>query len=175
MAEFKLITLEEAIRKAVASSLNKMAARLVTAISRYLRTHYNIKKRDLDKNFSVEKATSKKPIATILVSGERLSLSMFNPKQTEEGVQIIIVKGKPVTIKNVFTGARKVGALGAIGNLDVFQRKGKKRLPIKQITGPDVASLARSKEVSSIIELTFNREWEPLFQSELRYYRSRTQ
>lgn len=174
MADFTLKPIETVTLKAATSALNKLAARLVTAISRYLRTHYNIKKRDLDKNFSIDKATATNPTATIYVSGERLSLAQFNPKQTSEGVQVMIVKGKPVTIKHVFIGTKKVGALGSIGSEDVFQRKGKQRLPIKQITGPDVASLARSQEVSTLIQETFNKEWKQLFQSELRYYLSKS-
>jgi hypothetical protein len=174
MPEFSLKPLEDAVRKAAASALNKIAARLITAISRYLRGHYNILKRDLDKQFTIERATSNNPTATILVSGEKLSLVAFNAKQTEEGVQVIIIKGKPVTIKNVFIGTKRVGALGSIGSKDVFQRKGKERLPIKLITGPDIASLARSREVSALIRKTFYTDWAKVFQSELRYYRSRS-
>ncbi|MBW7887439.1 MAG: phage tail protein [Bacteroidetes bacterium] len=173
MPDFTLKSVEEAAMKAAVSALNKMAKRLITVMSRRLREKYDIKKRDLDANFSIQKATAKNPIAVLFVYGERISLSAFNPKKTKIGVQVTIVRGKPVMIKGVFVGRRKVGSLGSIGSKDVFERKGKERLPIKSVAGPNIADLVRSKEITELITTTFNMDYEKLFQSEFKYYSSK--
>jgi hypothetical protein len=91
----------------------------------------------LDQHTSVEAASAgETPSATIRVSGERISLRLFNAVQTTEGVTYqIAASGTSLRLPHAFGPDIEKLHHG------VFMRKGKKRLPIRKLFGPSPAKV----------------------------------
>ena len=170
--DFRPQNIQEAYEKAAVSALNKMGAMLRTVVSTELRTHYNIKKQDLDKYIRVVKATRGHYEISLMIANQQLPLILFDPIQTKEGVSVEEIKGKRITIKHLFIAPRKIGSLMNIGTDDVFKRRTKKRLPLIEATGPNIADLARSKRISAAIKKAYDEEFATLLSHEFSYYYS---
>lgn len=93
------------------------------------------------------------------VSGERVPLIAYPHRQTKKGVSVEVNRGKRTLIKGAFIATMKSGHEG------VFQRRGKGRLPIKELTGSrPVDALLHAGEADGVaarggksFEATFTR------------------
>ena len=86
----------------------------------------------------ISKATSSRQIAIITASSERISLPKFGAKAA---------RGRGRGIAWMMQGSRHTDPRGFIatmqsGHVGVFERKGKARLPLRELRGPSVATVA---------------------------------
>jgi hypothetical protein len=134
---------------AAAAALNRAAATTKTYMSSEIRAIYNIKKKDVDQTLSIQKASRNRLVATIRSRGSRLNLFLFQAHQFKGGVRVVVKLGQPKTIRSAFIATMRSGHKG------VFMRKGSKRLPIAERTGPSVPELLGSKEMKRKIEVYY--------------------
>lgn len=165
------------MEKAAVSALNKMGAKLRTAVSVAIRSRWNITKTDLDKYIRFTKARRGNYGIELWVGTRKFGLDHFGKiAQGKTGVSVEIIKGKPVEVRvkqiGTFIGRRAVGQLANVGAAAVFVRTSKGRLPVKRVMGPSFADLARSKLVSEAIRKTYDEEFPGLLSHEFQYYYS---
>jgi hypothetical protein len=150
-AEFKgtvslkgLETIKEAVdpkmmRAAIVAATNKVARMASTAASKAVRQDYAVKAGELRGAVRVFPAKNRRGFrieSTIQVKGGRLPLIRFGARQTKQGVSFKVMK----------TGPRKVikGAFinpGPSGEMAVFKRTTKDRLPITRKYGPSIPEM----------------------------------
>lgn len=92
------------------------------------------------------------------------SLKFSGRRATAGGVRVEITKGKPVVRRHAFI--TQVGS----GHIGVFERKGKKRLPIGEQTGPAAAQMFKKPEVMTATKRKIGEVWDKQFASAMRYY-----
>lgn len=117
--------------KATVRALNRVADMAKTAASKEIRQTYRIKARDLSAMLKVRKASVRAIYLEAAVSASgRASIPIvgFAARQTKKGVTVSVTRG----------GGRKLlpGAFIATmknGKVGVWDRQGKKRLPIKEL------------------------------------------
>jgi len=121
-------------------ALRRVANMTKTQASREIRAAYNIKKRDVDRTFSV-RISPDADAAIIRSSGTRLPLVIFDAKQAASGVRIQVEKGKRTLIRSSFLAVMKSGHQG------VFSRVAKKRLPIRELVTISVSEMFGARGV----------------------------
>ncbi len=166
------------VRNATIRALDRAAASGKTEASKQIRQEYEIKKVDLDKHLKVERVYRNTSAAWLFASisavssffKSRIPLIQFKVKQS--GTKIVRTKGHSTSltkgtrsriapvqvqirkgvgwkiIKGAFVTQMKSGHIG------VFQRKGGKRLPIKELTSIGVPLMFGNKRV---LDKTKNR------------------
>jgi hypothetical protein len=120
--------LRRALRKAGATALRDMRSEAVKRI----RARKAIKVRYISRALSKGKASGSDISNfawSVDVDGEPVPLVAYPFRQTKKGVSVEINKGKRTIIKGSFVASMKSGHKG------VFVRKGKARLPIKELRG----------------------------------------
>jgi hypothetical protein len=120
--------LKRALRKAGATALRDMRSEAVKRI----RARKAIKVRYIRRALSLGRASGgdiSNYTWSLDVSGEPVPLVAYPYRQTKKGVSVQINRGKRSLIKGSFVASMKSGHLG------VFVRKGKARLPIKELRG----------------------------------------
>lgn len=127
--------------KAVNRSINDITGQTKTFASKEIRSEFNIKAQDLNKNFKVKKSTWKNLSSSITGYGRGISIRAF-------GAKAVIKKFGDyqrwtVTVKIKKTGTRKIpGGFGLRGRLKtVVRRTGEGRFPIEKMYGPGVATM----------------------------------
>jgi hypothetical protein len=167
-----------AISKANISALNKLAAQGKTAASKKIREDYNIKAGDLSKGIDVDKATNGRLNAVLVGRGKHgIPLVLFGAKWTrptmgkrgkmrgsKEGASVMVKVGNRKTIPGSFVATMKSGHVG------LFKRIGKKRLPIKELYGPQPALLLGIPKVVQAVRDLVADKAEDVFVNELNYY-----
>lgn len=147
--DFKsLDDLAAAFPKGTASALNKVAASTKTAASEAIRQIYNIKKSDVDRGIGkLSKARADNLRASIHVRGPRLPLIYFAARQLKPGVSVNVKRasGRKL-IPHAFIADMKSGHRG------VYERRGKKRLPIREFFGPSIPQLFKGADVYKVME-----------------------
>jgi len=126
-SEFKA-ALKRALRKAGATAQRDMKS----DASRRIRARKALKVRYISRALSLGRPSGGDVSNfswALNVSGERVPLIAYPLRQTKKGVSVQINKGKRTLIKRSFVATMKSGHKG------VFQRKGKERLPIKELHG----------------------------------------
>lgn len=103
------------VDKAIASTLNKIAAQAKTAVSQEIRKTYNIKARDLNSAMKVQRVKAGAHESYIIASGPRFSLIYFDAQQT-------IIRGNDAILTK-----RARGKNGTGGLFSVKTRKGKRQ------------------------------------------------
>lgn len=121
--------------KAIAGAINDTTKDEKVVISRKIRDRVNIKKRDIDPYITTKKATPSNLTGLIILSEtKRIPLIYFKARfarKSRRGVSYqIAVDGGRKTLPHAFIAQMKSGHEG------VFQRVGKKRLPIEELKGP---------------------------------------
>jgi len=84
----------------------------------------------------------------ISIKATRVPAILFGAKQTSEGVSAMVEKGRREVIKSAFIATMPRGHMG------VFQRRGKKRLPIDEQFGPSLITMLQvaGKSIQSIAD-----------------------
>lgn len=97
---------------AVARAINHTLGKLKTTSSREIRTIYAVSAKEINSGFSIRKATRGQLFGFLGAKGKPLPLAAFKPRQTKEGVSIVIKKGKRVVIKGAFMSTMGSGYKG---------------------------------------------------------------
>jgi hypothetical protein len=164
--------------RAVSSTLNKLAGQAKTKASSTIRETYNVKAGDLSKSLIVEKATPSNQTASIVGRGKAgIPLLLFGGRWTRPakgkrgkikgstiGASVEVKRSQRKIIPETFIAQMKSGHQG------IFKRASKKRLPIKELFGPQPALLlGLPNVVESVRELIRDKAIE-IFRHEFDYY-----
>jgi hypothetical protein len=169
------------ISKAEITALNRAAKSAITAPSSAIREIYNIKKKDLENNITIDKANSKNNSIRITIKETPLSLAYFNPRQTQQGVTVAIKKGERKLRRNepnkgsflwidqnsitrcvfIRTGEKKIMSKG--------RHEGKKREVIKKLYGITAMELFSTSKSLGIMKDKFDSEFTKNFDHEIQY------
>ncbi|MFP7469997.1 phage tail protein [Niallia taxi] len=131
---------------AITSALNRTLTNIASNVSKEVRKEYNIKASDVKQTITKTKASRSNMTALVVSKGNLVPLDRF--KVSPRAVQ-------PKRKKPIKVGVKKDGGLkttvGAfvsdINGIKVFQREGRKRLPVKRLFGPSVPQMLGNDEV----------------------------
>jgi len=137
-----ITTIANQFPKAASASLNRIAQGARTELSRDVREEYNIKAADVSKNIVIANATKDNLRVIIRARGSNLPFFIFDPRQTAQGVSIMIKTGARKVKAGAFLATMKSGHKG------VFIREGKKRLPIDEKYTIGLPQMITSKNIS---------------------------
>ena len=148
------------IKKVVERSLYRTGKQVRTRASSAIRSGYNIKKENLDKNIIVERATME---VKLRCSGKNLNAREYGPVTQSRvlGAIINIRRDRP---NKVISHSFIINKFGG----KVFLRKGKSRFPIVPVTGPSVKQLMGSKYIGKVIQKTLNEVAQKNFDAQLK-------
>ncbi|MDU0332544.1 phage tail protein [Paenibacillus sp. 3LSP] len=159
--------MDKAVRQAVLSSINRSTQRAKTEMGRKVREKYIVKQAEVVKTVSIRKAKGKALSATLTSRGYTIPLIRFGVTPKKQ------LKKAPKVIKAaVFRGGAKKPIPGAFiatvgSHLGVFKREGKKRLPIRELRGPAVPSMAVNDEVREHVQSVYADEMQKRLPHEL--------
>ena len=158
--KFKEFLYSDVWYRAQKRTTTEMGRKFRTRVVKDVRKVYNIKAKDLKK--SMRTKVEKKGDAFVWklnVKSRLLSLTHFGAKQTKKGVSVLIRKDE----------GRKTLAKTFIAKGQVFQRKGKERLPLivkKTLSVPQMFNKETMKEAFEEV----GREYPKRFEHNLDYY-----
>lgn len=150
------------VKQALDRSIRTAAERVRTQISRDVRERYNIKAADIGKSVTLRAVNRDGVLDRLLVyTGGRISLAKFGarPRVVRVGKR----KYKGVTVQVLKAEARQIvkgGFLAKARNakddtpLQIFQRTGDARLPIRKLTGPAIPTMVSNKDIIAKINGT---------------------
>jgi hypothetical protein len=150
--------LRRALKKAGATALRDMRSEA----SKRIRARKRIKTRYITRALTLRRAKGSDIAAmewALDVSGEPVPLVAYPHRETKKGVSVEVNRGKRTLVKGSFKASMKSGHQG------VFKRKGKARLPIKELRGSrPVDALLHEGEADAVaarggksFEATFTR------------------
>lgn len=135
----ELIEMSDMFPKASSAALNRVVRSARTQVSRDIRDVYNMKARDVSRVITVSQSSPKRLIAILKTAGRNIPLIFFDAKQKNIGVSVKIKRGARKTIRGAFLATMPSGHTG------VFMRKGKGRLPIKELRTIGLPAMFNSK------------------------------
>lgn len=144
---------DEVANKAAASTANKIAAQVNTAVRKAITSEWNIKAKTYNEQVKINRAWYKNPkIFSILrASGAEIPLHRFGVTRAKAGknkgrLAVKIKKGKPrEVLRRAF--------LMRSGDSDlVMERVGRARLPIEVMTAPAIPSLIVNEQSAKAME-----------------------
>ena len=143
--------------KAEVVALNRAGRTALSRTIRFVREKYNIKLKDIKPYTTISKATKNRRSVQIRISEKGIPLEFYGAriKGARRGKRGNVVykeqRGKEVRLDKAFiTRANKPGQLNA-----VFMRKGKERLPIRELFGKSAFQLFKSQKASDEMEKIF--------------------
>lgn len=149
-AERMLYGIPGGAKKAAARAINRAVIAARQQAVDGVRENYNIRARDVRETLKVSKAKPNRMIAVISSLGAPIPLYKFDVRPRAANargrtpVRVGVKKGNRETFEKAFI-ARSGGVPG------VYERKGAKRLPIKQLFGPSVPHMLNNDRVVSSI------------------------
>lgn len=184
-------------RSAAKKALNDVTKAFRTAAGREIRAKFAIKAADLNKKLKAIGVTSRDDLtAEVVGKSAPMSLMYFKAREVRDtkgggviiqdrkggrrakrsslgrGVTVEITKGKKTRLPNAFIAAVKAGKSGGY-SLGVFERMGKKRLPIEKKATITLASMLAQKQVLAAGEKAVRAQWSKRFRYHLQRARSR--
>lgn len=142
--------LSAAYRKAGATALNKVAVSARASAIRAITEKYNVPASYVRKLIEIQKASSSRLEALIIVrQGNRVPYIKFPAKQLESGTVVRVMQDRSTIVRHAFIQSMQSGHKG------VFIRKGAKRImkrgasagkmrqPIVEMAGPRATSMYR--------------------------------
>jgi len=174
----ELRDIKNANTKATRSATTKAARQGATAGKQAVREYYTIPAAKLNEATKIKPASSNDPSAKIIVTGKPLSMEYYRLlKNKIKGATAMIIKGKRVTIP----GDAGAGTKSFVANVKagkglhkgIFYRTSKKRLPIITRVGPSAPDLMRSRRAYNAIASYVKINYERIFDSEYKYYKSK--
>lgn len=157
-------------RKALTSAINKTMAQAKTAMSREIRSEFNMPASKVNAALRITRASYHGGMFTLQATlespskrGRSLNLINFGARQTRKGVSFKVKHG---------SGGRKVipGAFIANDGRTVFIRVGKSRLPIKALQTIGVAQMFNTKRVNARVVSTIKTKFPQIFAHEAQHY-----
>jgi hypothetical protein len=150
--------------KAKVMAINKAIKSTRTAISKFIRAKYKIKKSDLDKFLRIIAASYANPKGKLEITDKPIPLIKFNAKQTSKGVTYsYYVGGGRKHIKSAF-----IQTIKKTNYTGVFKRKGKEKYPIEHLYGPSVWVIT-SEEARNEIRRIFEERYAIEYDRALKY------
>lgn len=149
MMSIKIIS--QKMPKAMRSALHHTGQRLQTAAIRKARQEYVIKTGDV-KKYGGLRVTQGQGTITLRSRGRNIPLIKFRTTPSRS------VKNKPRTLKAAVKHGGKKPVRGAFvsrmsnGNVGVYRRQAKKRLPIDQLYGPAVPIMLNSARIRAELQ-----------------------
>jgi len=159
--KFKELTDNKLFGKVLGRTLKRTTTKFKTTTVKEVRQTYNIKAKDLKQYIKLKKEGDLE--FRFIVQGKTLGLEKFKPRQTKSGVTITVKKGQRFKLAHVFLAKDKNG------NIRVFERETKKRMPITRLFSLSVPQMFNEKILEKGIkeaEQTFEKE----FKHNLDYY-----
>ena len=156
--------LNKAFRNAARSALNKLIVRGRKVATQKVRETYNIQAKMLKDRTKIYRATNARPEARLVIRGRRLPLMLFGAKQNRRGVSVKVKR----------EGGRKLvsGAFIATmpsGKIQIWMRKGTRRLPIRQLWTVSPARMFE-KEGAKAFEGIVKKDMGPMLKQELTHF-----
>lgn len=159
--------------KAMAAALNRTITTVKTEMKREAVAAYEIKAGDVNKTLSIKRASPSKLQAVASSVGRPIALIHFKvkpkkppTKATRKRVMVKIKKSSGYSTINTKPSAFVQNASGAI---NVFQRKGAARLPIKRLYSLAVPQMIGSKAVMDRIQVKANETLDKRVTHEIEY------
>ncbi len=163
----KRFNLDKALANAARRTVNKLITKSKTEAGRRVREIYNVKAKDLNRSVKIKRANFQNMEATLTVRGRKIPVYMFSPRQTRQGVSIRIRKDR---------GRKVIGtsfiATMPSGHIGVFQRKTKKRYPIKELYSVSPAQMYEQEGMKAVSEM-IEKEGGKILQHEIDYEMSK--
>lgn len=159
--------MDKAVRQATLSSINRATQRAKTETGRKVREKYIVKQKEVLQTISIRKAKGAALSATLTSKGHTIPLIKFGVSPRKR------LKRPPKAVKAaVYRGGAKKPIPGAFiatagSHLGVFERQGKKRLPIKELRGPAVPSMAGNEVVRKHVQKVYGEEMQKRLPHEL--------
>ena len=147
---------DEIYAKALGRSLNRTKTKFKSATTKKVRETYNIKAKELKKYIKFKKTGDLE--WRFVVKSSPLGLEKFKPRQTKSGVSVMVKKGNRIKLAHAFL------AKDRNGNIRVFERETKKRMPISRLFSLSVPQMFNEK----ILEKGF-KEAEETFEKEFKH------
>jgi hypothetical protein len=97
--------------------------------------------RDVKEAFSIRPATPGHLEAALVAQGKAIPMIRFSPRVSRTSGVSIRVAGKVETYRHAFRATVRHGHVG------IFERKGKARLPIRELYGPSVPGMMKRTDV----------------------------
>lgn len=177
------------LRKAAKQTLDDLIKMAKTEASAGIRQHFNVQKKDLDPRLVVTRPTYASLTGEIKVSGKPIPLVYFGAREIRE------LRGGGVLVQNRKSGRRQVRASGprgvtyeiepgeektlpkafmayhsAFGRVEVFQRKGRSRYPLRTFRSITIASMFEQPRVLDPVVQRIQNEFDRRFAHHLRYF-----
>ncbi len=157
------------VARAASRALNRTASQVRTAAVKDLKADIGhatgLGSAAIRKNIRITKAKPGKLIAVLTPSGHAIPLINFSARQVAAGVS-----HKAWDRRQIATHA--FIATMPSGHRGVFTRKGKKRLPIRELYGPSLPKEFSHRKILEALRRRAIVAWPKNFQNELNYYLS---
>lgn len=150
-AEEMLRGIPKGTERAISAAINKTILKVKTTMKKQATSEYNILARDIESKLSINKANFTSLRGSIFAKTPRLALSKFISSYDRKNLKVKIKRNqaaKSVQGKNYLKGKPFTAIVGNM-HLGIFQRKTKKRFPIKQLYTIGIAEMLGSESVSS--------------------------
>lgn len=131
---------------AAARALNRSAVTTRAEAARKIRERYNLKVGTAKAQMRIDRASRNRLTAQVIVSGRPIPLFEFSARAGAAGVSVEILRGKRRTLKGRFLARMKSGHQG------VYERKGKPRLPIRELFTVGLPAMFTQRTVLTAIE-----------------------
>lgn len=146
-------------------ALNRAGRSALAQTVMFIRKAYNIKSSDLKNEIKIKAATRTRDRFRLTVTHKAIALVKYgSARQTRTGVSATISKGKRQQFKSAF-----IATVGKGSHTGVFKRKGKARLPIKELYGPSAEQLMSSKQAEEFIQRVFRERLEVELKRAIEY------
>ena len=146
--------------KAMKRTIRDEGRRFKTTAVKQVRKTYNIKSARLKKVMSINVSGS---TWRMKIKSRSLGLYNFSAKQTKKGVSFMVKKGNRQKLRNAFI------ARDANGKMRVFERKTKRRLPLKSLYSISPTQMF-NKEVLELCQKQFEEHYAQTFEKNLNFY-----
>ena len=157
--------------RVLATSLNRTMDITKTAMSKEIRSEFNLSAAYVRDRLRIKRAFAKGgrfDLSAELIGGDgkRRSANVigFGARQAKDGVSVQISKGKRKTINGAFIGNK---------GRTVFMREGKGRLPINPVRTIDVAQMFNTRRINAAVVAAMNARFPAIFERELAFALSR--
>lgn len=164
---------QDIANRAVSSALNKVAAQAKTAMSREIRSEFNIGTSIVNQSLRIRRASARRgrfeleaELSSISRSGRRsLNLARFAPRKTRLGVTVKIRRRGPRTLIR--------GAFLINGGATVMIRSGAARLPIEARQTIDVPQMFNTRRLNDRVVSLILAKFPAIFANEARFFTER--
>lgn len=166
-ANRSLKQMDKAVRRAYISAINRASQRAKTETGRKVRERYIVKQKEVVETITIRKAQGNVMRAVLTSKGHTVPLIRFGvtPRRrlnrAPKALKAAVLRGgpkKPIPGAFIAQTGRHTG---------VFERVGKRRLPIKELRGPAVPSMASNEEVRNHVNDTYGTEMQKRLPHEL--------